>query len=239
MIGGCSGGGDDHAAAARPAAPPTSALRALLSAEQRGDHAASFALLSTESRSTYSDVDDWARLRSQVPAVTGFTIQSSDGDSVVAIVEHEPGLDPFIGLSPARTRETWTARVESGSWRLDAEPKVKALLPTRAGATKAALAWARAAESCDASTTMSFQAVTRVFGSSEGAAQLCGSSNALTVTPTRVPTGPQTADLISQYTNDALSWATAVRVDGTDIPFSVVLAPIGDTWKVVAVFDAT
>jgi hypothetical protein len=236
IAGGCSKGGDETAVE-RPTAEPAQALTALLTAEERGDHAASFTLLTAESRSTYADVDDWSRRRSQLPAVTGFTITSTEGDSVVALVEHEPGLDPFVGLRPARTRETWTARPESGAWRFDAEPSVEPILPDRGDAVDAALAWATAVQACDAQRTMSFQAVTRVFGLSEGADRLCGTAGALGATATELPSGPPTADLVSQYTSDALSWAAAVRIEGTPVPFSVVLAPIGDDWRVVSVFD--
>jgi hypothetical protein len=244
LVTGCAGGTTGTATRSpnpttRPTSSPKQTLTALLGAEERGDHAASFALLSSASRSTYTDVDDWSRLRSQVPAVTGFTIASSTGASVVAVVEHEPGLDPFIGLSPARTRETWTAVAEHGSWRFDAEPRIRPMLPDRRGTVDAALRWAHAVQSCDAHATVDAQAVARPFGQSDGADQLCGASGRLAGSPTDVPTGPQTADLVSQYTADSLSWAQAVRVDGGPVPFSVVLAPIGDEWKVVAVFDGS
>lgn len=236
IVGGCSNRGE-VTSVDRPSTPPTAALTALLTAEQHADHAASFELLSTASRATYADVDDWTRLRSQQPAVTGFMIESTDGDSVVAVVTHEPGLDPFIGLSPARTRETWTARAEAGAWRFDAEPRVEPILPSRKGAATAALAWAKAVQACDTGATMARQAVRRVFGRSDGAGRLCGAEGSLEAEATELPSGPPTADLVSQYTSDALSWAAAVRIDGAPLPFSVVLAPIGDDWKVVSVFD--
>ena len=224
---------------ARAAGSPKGALTALLRAEERGDHAASFALLSSASRARYADVDDWARLRDQLPAVTGFTIASSTGANVVAVVEHEPGLDPFIGLSPARTRETWKAVAEQGRWRFTAQPRTTPILPDRRGARAAALRWAGAVQSCDARAALDAQAVARVFGQSDGAARLCGATGQLTSAPTELPTGPQTAELVAQYSTDALSWAQAVRIDGGPVPFSVVLAPIGDAWKVVAVFDGS
>ena len=238
LTAGCSSGGTSSTAE-RAAGSPKAALTALLRAEQRGDHAASFTQLASASHTKYADVDDWARLRNQLPAVTGFTIASSNGANVVAVVEHEPGLDPFVGLSPARTRETWTAVAEHGRWRFDPEPRVRPMLPDRRSAPAAALRWADAVQSCDAHGALGLQAVTRVFGQSDGADQLCGATGRLDSVATDLPTGPQTADLVSQYTADALSWAQAVRIDGGPVPFSVVLAPIGDAWKVVAVFDGS
>ena len=222
-----------------PSASAKAALTTLLTAEEHGNHAASFSLLSSASRKTYADVDDWTRLRNEQPAVTGFSIASSTGANVVAVVDHEPGLDPFIGLSPARTRETWTAVDEHGHWRFAAVPRVEPILPDRRGATAVGLRWADAVQACDGHAALSVQAVPRVFGQSDGADQLCGAKGHLTSAPTAVPSGPQTAALVSQYSTDALSWGRAVRIDGGPVPFSVVLAPIGDTWKVVAVFDGS
>ena len=234
---GCSSSGSPSSSSEHASGSPKSALAALLRDEQRGDHAASFAQLSDESRATYAGVDDWTRLRAQLPAVAGFDITAVDGDNVVAVVRHEPGLDPFVGLSPARTRETWRARAEHGTWRFDAEPRVEPMLPSRADAVTNALAWAKAVQACDTRQTLELQAVTRVFGLSRGADALCHATGRLDATAIDLPSGPQTADLVAQYTSDALTWAQAVRIDGGPTPFSVVLAPIGETWKVVAVFD--
>ena len=238
LTAGCSSG-TSSSTGERAAGSPKRALATLLTAEERGDHAASFALLSSASRATYTDVDDWSRLRTQLPAVTGFPIASSTGANVVAVVEHEPGLDPFVGLSPARTRETWKAVAEHGRWRFAAEPRTSPILPDRHGALAAALRWTDAVQSCDTHAALDAQAVTRVFGQSDGADQLCGAPGHLTSAATALPTGPQTAELVSQYTTDALTWAQAVRIDGGPVPFSVVLAPIGNDWKVVAVFDGS
>lgn len=238
LTAGCSSSSTPSSVAEHTAGSPKAALTALLADEQRGDHAASFARLSDESRTKYRDADGWTRLREQLPSIADFDITAVHGDSVVAVVRHEPGLDPFVGLSPARTTETWRARAEHGTWRFDGEPRVELLLPPRARAVTSARAWADAVQSCNRTQALDLQAVTRVFGHSRGADQLCHAMGTLHVTTTELPGGPQTADLVAQYTSDALTWAQAVRIEGGPTPFSAVLAPIGDDWKVVAVFDA-
>ncbi|MGH9179838.1 MAG: hypothetical protein ACRD0N_14955, partial [Acidimicrobiales bacterium] len=120
---GCSSGdGDEPAtpqpvqpittgATARSAAPqpsPAAALTALLEAEKAGDHAASYRLLATGARKNLTTAA-WSRRRNELPAVTGFTVERTEASTVVALVDHEPGLDPFVGLRPAQDRQRWTA----------------------------------------------------------------------------------------------------------------------------------
>src|SRR6202011_205924 len=69
------------AAPTGPGAPPAAAKQslrdavvALLTAEEHGDHAGSFVLLSDETRGIYRDIPRWKARRDEVPAVTGFTI---------------------------------------------------------------------------------------------------------------------------------------------------------------------
>ncbi len=57
------------------------AVRDLLAAEQRGDRAASFLLLSRQSRVEYKDVGDWTKRRLELPAITAFRLEpGSEGD---------------------------------------------------------------------------------------------------------------------------------------------------------------
>ncbi|HVL91903.1 MAG TPA: hypothetical protein VM264_01010 [Acidimicrobiales bacterium] len=250
-LGGCRSAGNnpegDAAPGAGPEAPaaapegatpkssPEAVVQALLAAEQAADHATSYRLLSSQGR---RDLDEagWARRRTEVPAITGFRIEASDGPTVVAVVEHEPGLDPFVGLRPGRERQTWQARPQGGGWLVDAEPVVEPDYPPPEAAGEAALAWARAVQACDRSRAAGHEAVTALFGQPDAAAGLCGTSGALTAGPAEpAPPGPQTADLVAQFGPETLSWARTVAISGALRPFSVVLAPIGSVWKVVAV----
>ena len=53
----------------------------------------------------------------------------------------------------------------------------------------------------------------------------------------RLESGPTSAELVAQYTDAALEWARVVPVEAPITPFTVVLAPIGDEWRVVGVSD--
>ncbi|MDP9387500.1 MAG: hypothetical protein M3Q48_06115, partial [Actinomycetota bacterium] len=222
---------------ADPAARPRAAVEAFLGAEQAGDHLASYRLLSGPARRELSPAA-WGRQRSELPAVTGFEVERVEGSVVVAVVRHEPGLDPFIGLSPAAERQRWQARREGGGWLLEATPAVEPLLPPDDTAPAAALAWAGALQGCDAEKARGHQAVAVLYGTSDVPATLCRRDAALAVgPPERLAGGPSSQELVAQYGTEALEWARAVAVLGGERPFHVVLAPIGSVWQVVGVFE--
>ena len=225
------------AAPPAPAASPRAAVQSLLDAEMRLDHQRSYALLSAGGRAQYRDVADWTRRRTELPAVTQFRIEGDGAKpgSVVVLVQHRPSLDPFIGLSPARERQTWTGRREGGGWLLEPEPEVQAIWPSDSLAAPAALRWARAVQACDQTAARGVQAVDPPLGLEQvGQLALCGTPSSLGAGPTgSVAAGPASAALVAQYTTDALAWARAIPITGGPKPFSVVLAPVGDGWQVV------
>ena len=63
--------------AQRPQASREAAVKALLDAEQRGDHDASFQLLSSAALNDYPDAEAWTRRRTELPEITSFTISSA------------------------------------------------------------------------------------------------------------------------------------------------------------------
>jgi len=252
----CSDGGPEQVR--KPPPPPTSAastttepggsptpratageaLEALLRAEQDADHATSFRLLDPSGREQYRDVAEWTRRRVQLPAITGFSIERDAGRQVVALVEHEPGLDPFTGLSAAKERQTWNASKSAEGYLLGAEPDVDYVLPPDDEAGAAVLQWAEALQACNQAVAESRQAVRPLFGASAGARRLCGSSAALaTGDVTTLDGGPRSADLVAQYSTDVLAWARVVPLRGPEPQVQVVVAPIGASWQVVAVYD--
>jgi hypothetical protein len=221
-----------------PRATATEALDALLRAEQHADRATSFRLLDASGRGQYRDVAEWTRRRVQLPAITGFTIEREQGRRVVAVVRHQPGLDPFTGLSAARERQTWTASKAGDGFLLGAEPEVDYLLPPDAEATEAVLQWAQAVQDCNQNVAESKQAVRPLYGVSVGAGWLCGSTADLaTGEVTRLDGGPRSADLVAQYSTDVLAWARVVPLRGPTPEVQVVVAPIGESWQVVGVYD--
>jgi hypothetical protein len=221
-----------------PRATAGEALEALLRAEQDADHATSYRLLDPSGRAEYRDVAEWTRRRVQLPPVTGFSIERDAGRQVVALVRHEPGLDPFTGLSAAEERQTWNASKAGDGYLLGPEPDVEYLLPPDDEAGAAVLRWAEALQACNQAVAESRQAVRPLFGASAGARRLCGSSAPLeTGEVTTLDGGPRSADLVAQYSTDALAWARVVPLRGPDPQVHVVVAPIGASWQVVAAYD--
>ena len=189
------------------------AVQALLAAEQRGDQAVSYRLLSAAGRKRYPHLADWQERRSQLPPITSFTISSKSGSeggdgsaNVVAEVRHKPGLDPFVGLSAGRERETWTAHREGS--RLVGRPAIPrwpTSCPPSQRAAAAALQWARAVQACDKPAAMALQAVDELYGTSDrdGPRSAVPRGTVTVGKVGRLQAGPSSADLIAQYCTDA------------------------------------
>lgn len=224
------------AAPPTPKGSPTDAVTALLTAEKANDHVASFGLVDPAGRDVYKTAPDWERRRSELAQITGFKIESAKGDDVTALVDHDPGLDPFIGLHFAHEHQTWHAVKGSGGWLVDPDPKVVPVVAPDAGARPAALAWATALQACDAAGAAKQQAVTNLLGQSHGPVALCHAPGTISASPVaQADQGAQTADLVAQYTVDVLEYVRKVRITGVPTPFDAYLVPIGEDWKVVAV----
>lgn len=220
------------------------AVRDLLAAEQRSDRAASFLLLSRQSRVEYKDVADWTARRQDLPGVTGFRVdpaaEGEKGDragTVAAVVEHVPGLDPFKGLSLARETLTFTGRREGDGWLVDGDPAAEPVLPPEPLALATATSWVAAVQACDRAKSAGLQAVATIFGVADGAVGLCGKAGPVTAGGVeRLTPGVASADIVAQYSTDALLWARVARIT-SPAPFGVVLAPIGERWQVLGLVD--
>jgi hypothetical protein len=233
---GATGAADRTAlpAGATPADSLEAAVTTLLTAEQGGDHATSYALLSATSRAEFASEADWERRRSQLPAMTSFHVEQADDHGVVAVVDHQPGLDPFVGLSETE-RQTWTGVETARGWLVDGEPDREYVLPSDDGVAPAATAWLQAVQRCDQAAADARQAVPDLFGDLSKAQGLCGSTAAVATGPVgALEAGPASSDIVAQYTTDALGWARVVRVTAP-VEIGVVLAPIGTDWKVLGV----
>lgn len=224
------------AAPATPRATPTDAVVALLAAEKANDHVASFGLVDPAGRAAYPTAPDWARRRAELAAVLGFRVESTKGDDVTVLVDHEPGIDPFVGLHFAHEHEVWHAVKSANGWLVDPDPKTTPVLPADAGARTVAMTWATALQACDPAAAAKQQAVTNLLGVSAGPAALCHAAGPVTADPPApADQGPQTADLVAQYTVDVLGYVRKVHIGGIPAPFDAYLVPIGDSWQVVAV----
>ncbi|GAC1313670.1 MAG: hypothetical protein NVSMB12_05680 [Acidimicrobiales bacterium] len=224
---------------AGPAAPkgsPVDAVTALLTAEQANDHVASFGLIDQAGRAAYATAPDWARRRAELPPITAFKIESTKGDDVTALVNHHPGIDPFIGLQFAAEHQVWHAVKAGGGWLVDPDPKTTPVVPPDGGARTAALTWATALQACDTAGAAKVQAVTNLLGVSAGPGALCHAAGTVTAAaPAAADQGPQTADLVAQFTVDVLGYVRKVHIGGIPAPFDAYLVPVGDAWQVVAV----
>lgn len=253
----CSGGSSDRAtdAAAKPtptttlrtisasgrapADSPEAAVRALLDAEVGRDHDAAFNLLSSAGLQIYPDAESWFRRRIQLPEITAFDIASVDGDVVVVTAEHDPGLDPFVGLRASRDTQRWTTVHEGDGWLVEPEPEITLDIPDDAPAVDVASEWATAMQKCDESAAAALQVEPALLGLSSELPKICGSTGAVDAsTVESITPGPASADLVAQYGDAAFTWARSVHVAIDDVDVMVLLAPIGDAWRVVGVVDA-
>ena len=76
------------------------------------------------------------------------------------------------------------------------------------------------------------------YGTATGTDHLCRSKGTVTVGKVGpLEAGPSSADLIAQYSTDALSWARVVPVNAPTGHFTVVVAPLGQVWKIVGLSD--
>lgn len=221
-----------------PRASLAEAVQDFLAAEQARDRAGSFALLSVASREIYPSVADWTARRQEVPEVTGFALQPGErDDTVLAVVQHVPGLDPFRGLSAAREEQRFSGRRAGDGWLLDGDPATTPLLPPDAAAREAATAWVAAVQACDRTRAATLQAVTTLYGSGQRAAGLCGKPGPVSASGVgRMAPDTASDSIVTQYGAAATGWVRAVRIT-SPVEFSVLLAPLGPGWKVLGVAD--
>lgn len=159
------------------------------------------------------------------------------GAQAVAVVDHKPGLDPFVGLSPAHDHETWRATRAGSGWLLYQQPKFVFDLPADSAAAQAARAWVAAVQRCDRKAAAALQAVTTLFDSTSTTPTLCHAAGTVKTGATgALAPGPASGDIVAQYTANALHWARVVQIE-TPMRFAVVLAPIARTWKVLGISD--
>jgi hypothetical protein len=204
-----------------------------------GNHSISYTLLSDAGRSAYPDVNHWRDRRDEVPGVTGFHVLGNGADSgtVDVMVNHIPGLDSFTGLSPAMDKEVWTGERQHGGWLLDPNYTSQPVLPPDSGAPATTASWVRYVESCDPAGALRDQAVADLLGTKDAGSQFCAEKIPFTFgAPRDLPPGRATSELVAEYSSDAVIWARSVTLTGAAGPIDVVLAPIGQVWKVVGVF---
>jgi hypothetical protein len=224
----------------RPQPSAQAALEALLTAEQRNDHEASYPLVVHGPSQSFPTAAKWADARRDLPNITGFRVEKAAGDAteVAAVVDHEPQLDPFVGDVPAHERQVWKAHRAGDGWLLDQEPDVEPQYPDDQGAVDVARDWFTTVQRCDEKAAAAFQGVKTLFNSLSSDVRVCGATGAPTIDSKvmPLPDGPISADIVAEYDTGALGWARVVDVTAP-VQMSIVLAPIGDAWKVIGLGD--
>lgn len=218
---------------------PERAVAGYLTAEARGDFAASYEFLSTADRESFPTPAVWTEAHADFARVTGFVVQdvlpAGDRATVVTLTGFEAGLDEVLGLTPARARSTWEAVGEGGVWRVrldrsSAEP----LYPSDAAAAGVARRWAEARLRCTSAADLEHHTI----GLPALAQRLCGADGDLSLGPV----GPLAetdgvSALVSAYGPEVMDWGRAVAVESPE-PMQIVLAPVGAEWRVIGVTRA-
>ena len=215
------------------------ALESLLTSEQHNDHEASYAFVVHGASQPYPTAAKWTKARRDLPGITGFHVEKpTTGGEVVAIVDHEPTLDPFVGDVPAHERQTWKARPAGAGWLLEQEPAVDPQYPDDRGAIDSARQWFSAVQACDQKAATKLQGVDTLFNSLSTDTPVCATKGVPTFDNTvmKLADGPISADIVDEFDTAALGWARVVSVTSPR-RMSIVLAPVGDAWKVIGVGD--
>jgi hypothetical protein len=235
-------------APARPvaAASASEAVQRFLRANAKQDFATSFALLDKASQKDHQTVAGWTAAQADRPPVSGVTIGGEHRGAggaveVTANVTHPAAVDPFAGLTPGRTVEVWRAHREGGRWHVAADPvSVRTLLPSDASAAAAVQSWVDHLARCDRPGAHAMQASAELYGPADLAGAPCQEHGAWKATATRgfdATAEPQ--PYLSAFGPDVQSWARLVPVQGPRTRFAVVVAPLGDAWRVLGLDPAS
>lgn len=232
--------------APQPAAPPVragsarAAVQRFLQAAARGDSATSWALLDRASQAAYhGSLARWVRAQADRPPVLSVRVgadrPAGAGAVDVTVQAAHPGaVDPFGGLTPGRTVDTWRARREAGGWRVAADPvRSRALLPSDRGAPDAVTAWVRRLLGCDSRGAAAYQNGD-LYGPAALAAAPCRERGHWTVAAARrFDSASDPQPYVSAFGPEVAGWARLVPVQGPRTRFSAVVAPVGDAWRVL------
>jgi hypothetical protein len=150
-------------------------------------------------------------------------------------LSHPAAIDPFTGLVPARTVEVWRASRQDGRWRVAADPvSVRAELPRDASAPEAVTAWVRRLLGCDRQGAAGLQAGTELYGPADLAERPCRERGRWTVAaPQSFDAAVEPEAYVAAFGPEVGAWARLVPVQGPRTRFSVVVGPLGDSWRVL------
>jgi hypothetical protein len=148
-----------------------------------------------------------------------------------------PVLDEVVGLVPAHATATWVAVHEGGVWRVSLEDSsLQPVWPSDATAAAAVEDWARARQECQSGEAIG-EFAGGVLGSPAIADALCKRDGDVRVGGAEQLDGTDGAPVFAAFGAEAQAWARVVEVSDPT-PLRAVVAPLGDTWLVVAVLPA-
>jgi hypothetical protein len=232
----------DGAGTAAPvrAGSARAAVQRFLQAGADGDFAVAYGLLDQAGRKRYPSLARFTRAQADRAEVTAVRVgrERRAGDAradVTATLTHPAAIDPFAGLVPARTVEVWRASRQDGRWRVAAEPvSVRADLPADDRAPEAVTAWVERLLGCDRQGAAGLQAGAELYGPADLAGLPCQERGRWTVAaPESFDAAVEPEAYVAAFGPEVGSWARLVPVQGPRSRFSVVVAPLGDAWRVL------
>ena len=228
------------AAAPVPAGSARATVRRYLQAGADGDLAIAYGLLDEAGRRRYPSLARFTRARADRSPVTAVRVgrehRAGDGRAEVTVtLRHPAAIDPFAGLVPARTVEVWRASRQDGRWRVAADPvSVRAELPGEDRAPEAVTAWVRRLLGCDRQGAAGLQAGTELYGPADLAERPCRERGRWTVAaPQSFDAAVEPEAYVAAFGPEVGAWARLVPVQGPRTRFSVVVGPLGDSWRVL------
>ena len=223
-------------------ASPRAALEQFLAAEVERRSDVSFALLDAATAQRVGTVAAWQSQRANRLLPETFTVnavaEDPSGADVTISAVRTPAVTPLNGLVPARSDEVWRVENANSTWRVrDGRPaEVRPVLPPDAAAVTTAAAWLERAEACDAEGQAALQLPGVLLGAPSLADSPCDAPDAFSAAGTSVPLAElsNSTVFVSAFGAGVGRWARAVAVGGA-ARFTIVLAPLGDEWRVMGV----
>jgi hypothetical protein len=225
-----------------PAATPQDAVERFVSAEIGRDDAASWELLSSDSRGRLGVVAEWTRQHAHLPQFVTFvpdpeasasaTANAAGTAQIVGTATLRPELNEIVGAVPDRATVTWTAVAEDGGWRVAfAETRFVPEWPDDASAPSAVERWIEARRRCADPGALEYRA--GIVGVAGLAQRLCDASGETRVGRALVlGTRPDPAPVLAAFGPGADQWARTVALSGP-VEAHAVVAPLGQQWVVV------
>ena len=216
------------------------ALDAFLTAEATGRPDRAYALVARADQ--YGSVDTWVEAQADRPLPLTFRLGAEQPgpagatDVTVEVTRH-PSLDPFIGFVPGRSTEVWRVDQEGGRWRVEPDPvRSTPFLPSDDAAPAAAGSWVSRLAHCDRAGAHQLETGASLYGPADLVGLPCREGGEWQAGPTLgLDRDPDPQSLVEAFGPDVSSWARLVPVHGPRSRFLATVAPIGDSWRVVAV----